>query len=1680
MKFLQFISLTAILFLSTSVFCQEEEPLDLIPTSPSECYKYMEEIMLKTKRNECVEIMEEWKQKQKSNKWTSEHYQGFADLGNEMIAHNMKRFNFFRHLIVIINSFSDDSGLSSQHFDKFISLAIKLLKDQPAGKSADFENILKFFRSFWKTGNLYDISKGSHKWKSESRVFDMKYEDGVLSIKYEKTNLICFYKSDSLEIQDVRGIYYPLEQKFKGIEGRVNWTSEGASDAYAMLKKYTISTRSTSYSSYDAVLHYNSIFKKPIVGTLRDVATKRNSKKLRYPKFESKYRNIKMDDIGEGVNYIGGFAMSGSSVQGHGDKKGLSVITVKNSKGEVVIKAKSSSFDILKGEKVISKDSEVVLYIYNDDATVDSIFHPSIHFLYNITNRYVELTRGETRTSRVAFTNSLQEMDLKVTAMKWFIDTDNLILGDNVQNLEMASKNHFDQRLFEKYQNISSINPIIKFAVYSIKLEESEGSGEKEEFEESWEEALTDEEFCEMQPDFCDGFGNRLFDDSEEDVPLDTAFLKEIGEWPPSEEMEEEPEPIDMIETGPRIIDADELAALLDPRMEKITILTAEEVEKAKKNPIFKEITRDQDYRDFVKGYPRTFKFGIMNVYDLLTVVPRSTFDKRSSLPLFLEMVKDGFLVYNDENGTITLRDKLFHYAASVNRKQRDHDFDKIRIKSVPSHNNKKAANAVFDMKKGVIETYGVQEFILSDSQQVVAKPFEGLVEMKKGRDMDFNGVMTGGFCNFTGMNFHFIYEIFHVELDSINFMDIFIFKRERYDENAGLMAGRPKKERAINKQTQELSYDKEPINSVIEGGTGLLLIDVPSNKSGRMISDPIYPSFELTTNSRVYYDRNNRLGDVYPRESFYYELEPFMLDGMDELEPEQLVFDGKLYAADIFEPITEKLSVMYHDLSLGFETETRGNDPNPVYIRDDKKGKGVFKGIVGVSNEGFLGNGTLNYLGATIESEYIEFIPDYFKADNVDSFLLVGSERDGVAFPDVKGQQVKIEWTPYSDSMYVESIDVDGIPFQFFDSTDFNLSDGSITLTPRGLKGRGTFDWHGATMKSNPGGDFDFGSLSIASKSTSLMLKTYGELKFAFDNENVEAVVDFEKQTGDFISLEQDLATDLPYNSYETTLNKFHWDMATNHIIMEAQDGKSGFFLATEQSQDSLIFKGEIADFDLNTSLLKIDGVEFIRVADAFIYPKDKHVEIEGGSKMHTLLDSRVVADTLNQNHVIQRATINVLSRREYIADGFLEFNVEGFKEQEILFDNVTVSQSSPGSFITVGSGAVSDSANFFLDKRTRFKGNVNLIASSKLLNFKGYAKISSAAIPTQEWFAINSEVDKKDVSIEYDNPKNPEGQVMYVGLFLDLDTMVLYPTVLSPKRNPSDRSIFSATGVLKFDNRKEIYSFGDSSRVLNDGDAGKLFTVSEKNLKVTASGRFDFNKGFNSVTSPPVLVDVVGDFSFFLDTESEYLFETSMNLDFYVPQALKDVIVTDLLSNPELADKVLYASIKNDKLFQHMKNYVPDERKFDKMWKKVKDDERLQLPNGFKYTFFFINNKFLWSPKTQSFITKGRRLQLSSVGGKHIGQVVKGHLEILNDPARGDALTFYFASANGDWYYFSYQNGFLKTVSSNPLYNNAISSLKPKDRRVKTPNGTYYEVLISNPSDYSSFKNKASSAHN
>lgn len=1669
-------------------------------------YKEIEKVLTEFKREDCDQAMSDLKTAIKERRMTEQHYEGFLKLTNVMVKRKMKRWNYILPVLSTIIKFAQDDNLTSQYFDRWIDISVKILEDQDPRKTFIFENYLKWSYEFWINNNLYKISLGSHTWKSESKNFDIKYENKELSVSYTNATLYCFNKADSLTIKNATGTYYPLKGEgglWVGKSGTVDWNHDGARDARCQFKDFSFNAKQTSYKVDNATLSYTSVFKAPLEGTFSDrisrrtevvqikdpktkemVEVTRTPPNLSYPRFASKSRNIKIDDIGEGVDYYGGFRLEGSVVRGYGDENGRSIIYISNAAGQVVAKAVSKDFDIFKGERVVSSDAEVSLYLHHDGG-IDSIYHPNTRITFNIQKREITLDRGKSKSSRVPFFNSLQQSELKTSFIKWPIDSDKIDIGNNEENLEMNSDKFFDDDVNEKYRLITTINPLIKFALYSEKLGQStqeikdgtcNGTNDWSGFDDEPESL---DELCARDPTQCpEWYLEELENKKNNPDPINEDNPDVLDPPAPEEGTIDIGPPFD-----PRRIPAAELLVLLDKRMEKLNIMSCSEIEKVKKNPAFKIIKSHKDWKDFERNFPKKYKFGAIDATDVLSFtndVVGPSHNIQNGWTLIQDMIADGFVTFDYKDSLVVLREKLFHYKNSANTKDKEHDFDRIKIKSVPSSSQKRESNAVLDIKSQEMETSGVQSFVLSDSQNVWCEPFRQKVVMKKNRDMDFDGIMTAGMLRFTGQNFHFSYQDYNVVMDSVDYVDFYIYEREVItQEESEEYAGFFKSSRVVD----EAGFPSKvtvPIRNQLRNTKGILLIDISTNKSGKMASAKNMPSFDCLDTSYVYFERQNRMNKygekIYSSENFYYQVFPFVLDKLDRYDPEKLSFRGRFYSAGILPLVTEPLKVMFMDLSFGFETETPGDEGYPIYLREDaNKGKGRFTGLFGMSNQGLIGKGRLDYLGATIESEYIEFLPERFVTDKVDSFTLREEVIDGVEFPKVLGEQVFIDWMPYNDSMFIESDIENNVPFQLFEKGEHALT-GSLNLTPRGLLGRGIFEWDEAEMKSNPGGDFVFGRNSVTSASTSVSIKQQGDLAFAFSNDNVEAVVDFDKRVGDFIAQEKDLSTDLPYNSYKTSLDRFHWDMDKKNIHIDATQGKAGFFLATEMSQDSLFFLGESADYDLNTGLLQIDGVDHIRVADAFIYPKDRHVEIEEASHMRTLEDSRVLADTANQNHQIQRATINVLSKREYTATGYLEFNVEGHKEQEVFFSEVRVKQDGR-KYITTGSGNLEETDSFYLDNRTRFKGEVHLSAESKNLTFAGYAKLASKVIPYPQWFTINSQIDKKNVSIDYKVPQNPDGESLFVGLFLGMDSLYLYPCILAPKDNNQDRSIFSAQGVIQFDRQNQMYMFGDSAKVLGKAEAGKLFTVSEANAKVTAEGKFDFSQGFNKEGMPPVQVECAGDFSFFMDKASDYRFEMVTLLDFYFPEVLSSIIIEDLNSNEETKEEYLYTSVRNAKLKSRLKEFVKDEAAYEKMWKLAADDNRLILPETLKHTFFFPTLVLKWSEKTQSFVSQGN-LGLSSIGGKHIGQIIKGALEVQIDPLRGDVLTFYITSPNGDWYYFQYANGILTTASSNPNYNNAVTGMKRKDAKIRTDNGASFEVVIGNAAQYSQFRQRANSA--
>lgn len=1669
----------ALMFIGLPLVSTAQIDLEPLPETSDKLHEEIGKILSYQNQQESLEILELYKKNIKEQRITDEHNTGLIRLGNEMIKRKMKRFNYFKYVIATINGFAADNNLSSKYFNQWVDISIAILNDQPEGKTAQFEDYLKFTTYFWANGNLYQASMngGGHVWRAESKDFTMKYVKGELSIRYEMTNLYAFNRTDSLIINNARGTYYPLTESWKGERGRVEWNQDGARDAYCDIRDFDISARNVDLKCDKATLNYPSIFKKPIEGKLIDRITKRKATGMTHPVFESESRDIKIDDIGEGVSYEGGFIMRGSVVRGYGDAKGKSTVYIHDRANRQIVKAAAADFDIIKGERVISDDAEVSVYMQTEKGT-DSIYHPNIRITYNIQTRELELIRGSSQASRVPFFNSFQQVEINTPVLRWKIDSTQVRLGDDSQDASFDSETYFDIGVYERYQPNTAYNYINIFASYSEKLQQYKKELEENKCKtEPAEQENIDNSICEFYPESC-------------------AIDPKTGKLVPKERLNSDAPPVETPTTpfakiDPLEIHGNLLARLLDKRLEGRIFLTPCEIQKKEQEMQEKfgeRYKKSQPYRQFMKSVID------ITLVEAATNNPASDHDITNTRRLFLDMVADGLVVFNNEDTLVSLRPKLFHYHKSSNTKKTDHDFDNLRIKSIRGDKQKSDRNATLDLASGDINVGKVQQFVLSKTQQVFAQLDAGgnKVTLKQGRDMDFSGDLYAGFFQFSGRSFHFNYRDFNVYMDTIDAIFINIYKRFRHDEimsEEELTLNPQYKNRFSNLRyydleedgTKKLSTEKVLLRSHISNTRGLLQIDLSNNKSGRQKSDGKHPFFDTGENPGgfVYYDvpENIQGADAYPRDRFYYELAPFYRDTLDNFSPEKWSLKGKFYSADILPTVSEPIRIMFHDLSLGFEMETPTQSGFPIYLRDDpEKGKGLFKGVFGVSNEGLLGRGMINYLGARIESDYIVFLPERFTAENVDSFNLERSTQDGVEYPKVAGKDVVIDWAPYSDSMYIESNITDGIPFKLFDSGDFALN-GSLILTPSGLLGRGEFDWKEGTLTSNPGGDFIFGSNKISSISTAAIIKSTGFQEFAFQNDNVEAVVDFDKRIGDFISNEKDLSTDLPYNNYKTSLDRFHWEMDKQKILIESTQGKAGFFLATEQSQDSLFFLGEKADYDLNTGLLQIDGVDYIRVADAFIYPKDRHVEIEERAHMRTLTDSKVVADTANQNHLIQRATINILSRREYNADGYLEFNVEGHKDQEIKFNNVRVEQAGPGSYVTKGSGTVEEQATFYLDKKTRFKGDVNLSADSKDLIFKGFAKLTSQVLPVQEWFSIDSRIDKKNVAITYNEPQSPDGSTLHVGIFISADSGLIYPAIMAPKYNIEDRSVFSTTGVLHYSPKDDMYMFGDSAKVLTDTMPGKKMTVSEKTGKVTAEGRFDFQNGFNRPGMPFVGVDAIGDFSFFLNKKSDYRFDMSLNIDMALPTKLIDFIANDLQSQPDVIEPILYTSVSNMRFKRFLFEFLNNQKTFEKTWKRVEEDNRLNLPSEFSHTFFFSKLTMAWSEKTQSFVSIGN-LQLASLGGKHVGQVLQGGVEIIPDPLRGDVLNLYLISPSGEWYFFTYQGDVVSTASSKPEYQNELTALKSKDRKLKTANGESLKIELSNAGTYGPVKSRIQGA--
>lgn len=1016
--------------------------------------------------------------------------------------------------------------------------------------------------------------------------------------------------------------------------------------------------------------------------------------------------------------------------------------------------------------------------------------------------------------------------------------------------------------------------------------------------------------------------------------------------------------------------------------------------------------------------------------------------------PLLYDLVAKGFINYDSDEQLVELKDKIFHYA---NANQEKVDYDNLRIVS-----ETKQTNAVMDLKSNIVEVIGVDKVEFSTAQRVGLKPLNNEVSIKENRNMDFSGRLFSGFTVATGKDFHFDYNGYHIELDSVDFFDIYVPTGN------------------VGKDGQPEAYS---LGSRIENLNGTLLIDAPSNKSG--IEDiPLFPSLESKENSFVYYEDKSILNGAYKRDSFYFKVKPFSFPSLDKFVAEDVKFKGEMYSADIF-PVYDETLVIKEDSSLGFYSKTP-TDGYPTY-----REKGNFIGAIDLSNKGYKGQGILSYLGADVDSEDLVFKPNQLTG-SAERFDLEEERNVAVEVPQVRGYNIKMDWRPYKDSMYIVSKES---PFELF-KDGRHLLEGTLILTPGGLKGIGLFDWDKASMRSKL---FSFGAHSASSDSTDLKIKAFDTDAIALSTFNLNGRVDFDKQIGNFKANAEFLTTTLPYNQYETSFNEFDWDMKEETVTFKVLEGKVGSFLSIHPDQDSLRFDGTSALYELKTNLLKIGGVPYIVSSDAFIYPETGDVEISPGAVMTELTNAKIIADTVSKYHVINKANVQILGKKEYRANGFYEYNI-GDKLQEIEFKKITGTRVGKGKrsekrTVTRATGEIDIRDQFYMDHKTMFRGTINLSAEQPNLGFDGFAKLESETLPSIHWFSIQCLGDKNDLAIDYKTPISPEGESLFVGMYLSKETASMYPRVLMPKYFRKDRPILPVDGFMKYDENEDKFIFGDSLRLLGDNETfkGNLLIYDNKTGNLEMDGKLNLGSGLKYI-SMEAAGEVFTEFGEIVkDTllgsaamNSKTTINAMLGASIIIPDNLLKIMTNDFKASSFDANPIVYA--KDAAFYQKaVANFFPENEAI----KKAVDGLALgtfTIPKKQnKNTFLFGKTPMVWDVDYQSFVSTEETLPLVSINGEMLNANVTGHIEAKMPTNEDDRLYIYLKSPSQLYYFFGYKQGVLNVISNNTRFMEEVDGMKDKERIIKMGDGgedgedEYYEIQAVEPSTATAFVNRA-----
>ena len=1096
---------------------------------------------------------------------------------------------------------------------------------------------------------------------------------------------------------------------------------------------------------------------------------------------------------------------------------------------------------------------------------------------------------------------------------------------------------------------------------------------------------------------------------------------------------------------------------LKEPRIEFVTIVNPKQVAADFESRGFFSNTRYQQLKSINHLHPLQMLVGysqthgntpVLSLRDVAEDTKTSEINLRAAA---VGLARDGYVDIQPQTGEVVLLPKGRAYVGAARDKK---DYDHIALHSLSGSGR----SATLNLASNQLLVRGVESFRFTDDSAkvpVVVRPDSGVVRLEKNRNMHFSGRVKTSIYGFKGKNFAFDYDGYYIDMPSIDSLTI--------------------RSQAKKKASGKPDLEHRPSDFVLanKGKTqsGRLYLNDPKNRSGRKKMEK-YPSFNSTSGAYVYFNKPDVLGGAYDSTT-YFDVPPFRFDSMSTGKSRG-GFVG-VFHSKALPPIKTALTTQ-DDGSLGF-VHTVPAGGYPMYGGKGKLGAGA---TVKLNAAGLQSNGTLTYLGATLQSDRFVMYGDSLTGEGKAGSIAAGPNFPKVTMP----PGYLINWGAKTDSLYLQT-PPSGTPVKMYADHTFK---GSLLLTPKKLGGAGRLDGPQSYVRSD---NMTFTNDSYSGRKGLLSVKSATAGKPALTANNVDFTYDLKKGYADFKGQPDTKSNiDLPYSAFRTSLSGGRWDFKRKRVTLHATgaDSARAYFASTKAEQHGLKFKAAAASYDLTKYQLQAKGVPYVAAADAWVVPDSGRVVVGAAGQLRQFHRATVLLDSLGKFHKLVKGNITVVSRDEFKGDAqymsraasgdsvalkFSNFQPDsagaladaGGRKRGGLLRRKPASEDEgqgPPRVATIATANVEANQKFQLAPSVGYRGAISLNSQKRGLIFDGQVQLQfgkKRGPATAEWFAVKDSIDPRNIALNLHNLKTEDGTALSTGFFINESDNTIYPLYAGPTANEADIPLFKADGTLHYDTRHGEYSVADHDLSDNTKYAGPVLVYHE------ATGRFDFRGPMSFIAASKNYSITASGVGTANPDSAFYKVRSLLGIDANMPakavESMASVLTKVLKNAPEALDGTdadLYnvAQLAGDKGAEALNNRRPG----------LAPPALGTLSPKLLHTITLSKVDLRWNAKQRAWYSVGQ-LGLAGVGKQGLNALVNGYVEIKRQDAQ-DLVEVYIEAEPQTWYYLRYANNTLLTKSSDDTYDGEIGG-RQKGSIETTPD---YGVFLGEFEDVDRFR--------